>query len=94
MDIGIPGGDSKTMTSPELIDAEVLIESLPELAISTASACTSATRQPSYVLGALGFDEARIKGSVRLSIGRFTTETQVDTAVRLLVAAATTSPRS
>ena len=70
------------------VDAEGLIDRLPELAVSTASACTSASRQPSYVLGAMGFDEARVRGSVRLSVGRFTTEAEVDTAVRLLVAAA------
>jgi cysteine desulfurase len=66
------------------IDAEELIARLPGLAVSTASACTSASRQPSYVLGALGFDDDRVRGSLRLSVGRFTTERDVDS----------TSPRS
>jgi cysteine desulfurase len=69
------------------IDAEELIARLPGLAVSTASACTSASRQPSYVLGALGFDDDRVRGSLRLSVGRFTTERDVDTALRLLLAA-------
>ena len=69
------------------IDAEELIARLPGLAVSTASACTSASRQPSYVLGALGFDDDRVRGSLRLSVGRFTTERAVDTALRLLLAA-------
>lgn len=69
------------------IDAEELIARLPGLAVSTASACTSASRQTSYVLGALGFDDDRVRGSLRLSVGRFTTERAVDTALRLLLAA-------
>jgi cysteine desulfurase len=40
--------------------------------------------QPSYVLGALGCDEARVRGSVRFSLGRFTTQAEVDEAARLL----------
>jgi cysteine desulfurase len=69
------------------VDAEELIARLPGLAVSTASACTSASRQPSYVLGALGFDDDRVRGSLRLSVGRFTTERDVDIALRLLLAA-------
>jgi cysteine desulfurase len=66
------------------VDAEALIQAVPEVAVSTSSACTSAQMQPSYVLGALGCDEARTRGSVRFSLGRFTTEAEVDEAARLL----------
>ena len=44
--------------------------------------------QPSYVLGAIGCDEARMHGSVRFSLGRFTTEAEIDTAIEGIVAAA------
>jgi cysteine desulfurase len=69
------------------VDGEALMKDLPELAVSSSSACTSAAMQPSYVLGALGFDEARIKGSIRISLGRFTTEAEIDAAVSAIVAA-------
>ena len=63
------------------VDAEELIERLPGVALSTASACTSAAMHPSYVLGALGLSEDRVRGSVRLSLGRFTTEQEIDATV-------------
>ncbi len=65
-------------------DGAALMKALPDLAISSASACTSASMQPSHVLGAMGLDEARIRGSLRFSLGRFTTEAEVDRAVALL----------
>lgn len=68
---------------PEL-DAEALMKAMPEVAASTASACTSAAQQPSYVLGAMGKDDARIRGSVRFSLGRFTTAEEIDAAVGLV----------
>ncbi|MEN5305518.1 aminotransferase class V-fold PLP-dependent enzyme [Pseudomonas sp. TWI628] len=52
-----------------------------ELALSTTSACNSASNAASHVLLALGLDEARARKSVRVSIGRFTTEAEVDTAI-------------
>jgi len=69
------------------VDADALMKKLPDLAMSTSAACTSARMQPSYVLGAMGCDETRIKGSLRLSIGRFTTEAEIDEAVRAISAA-------
>jgi cysteine desulfurase len=69
------------------IDGEALMKELPGIAVSSSSACTSAAMQPSYVLGALGLDDARIKGSIRFSLGRFTTEAEIDTAVSEIVAA-------
>ncbi len=64
------------------VDTDALMKALPDLALSSSAACTSARLQPSYVLGAMGCAEARIKGSVRFSIGRFTTEAEIDEAVR------------
>lgn len=52
-----------------------------ELALSTTSACNSASNAPSHVLLALGLDEARARRSVRVSIGRFTTESEIDQAI-------------
>jgi cysteine desulfurase len=69
------------------VDGEDLMKRLPEVAVSSASACTSALLQPSYVLGALGWDEARVRGSVRFSLGRFTTEPEIDAAASAVVAA-------
>jgi cysteine desulfurase len=67
------------------VDAAALMEALPDLALSSSAACTSARLQPSYVLGALGCEEERIRGSLRFSIGRFTTEAEIDLAVTALV---------
>ena len=69
------------------VDGEELMKSMPEIAVSSSSACTSAALQPSYVLGALGCDEEGIRGSVRFSLGRFTTVEEVDTAVSRVVEA-------
>lgn len=67
------------------LDAEALMKAMPEVAASTASACTSAALQPSYVLGAMGRDDERIRGSVRFSLGRFTTSEEIDAAVACVV---------
>ena len=66
------------------VDADALMKAVPEIAVSSSSACTSALMQPSYVLGAMGCDEDRIKGSLRFSLGRFTTEAEIDAAVDAL----------
>jgi len=71
------------------VDGARLMKRMPDLAVSSSSACTSALLQPSYVLGAMGCDEARARGSVRFSLGRFTTEEEVDIAVDTVVAAVT-----
>jgi cysteine desulfurase len=70
------------------VDGEALMKSMPDVAVSSSSACTSALLQPSYVLGALGCDEDRIRGSVRFSLGRFTTAAEIDAAVERIVVAA------
>jgi len=67
------------------VDAAALMAGLPDFALSSSAACTSARLQPSYVLGALGCDEARIRGSLRFSLGRFTTEAEIDAAIAAVV---------
>ncbi len=63
------------------VEGESLIMSLPDLAISSGSACTSASLEPSYVLRALGMNDELAHSSLRFSIGRFTSEEDVDQAV-------------
>jgi cysteine desulfurase len=70
------------------VNAETLIAAVPELAISTASACSSASVEPSYVLSALGLCDADAAASLRIGFGRFTTAEEIDRAVHLLGAAA------
>ncbi len=60
---------------------------LTDVAVSTGSACSSASHEPSYVLKALGYDDIRARGSLRLSLGRFTTEAEIDRAVEHIGAA-------
>ncbi len=62
-----------------------------ELALSTTSACNSASNAASHVLLALGLDERQARNSVRLSIGRFTTEAQVDQALAVFGRVLTTA---
>ena len=62
------------------VDGETLLMALDDLAVSTGSACTSATVEPSYVLRALGVPDELAASSLRLSIGRFTTVADVDFA--------------
>ena len=81
--------DTTTNLSFAGVDGARLMKRMPDLAVSSSSACTSALLQPSYVLGAMGCDEARARGSVRFSLGRFTTEEEVDIAVDTVVAAVT-----
>ena len=64
-----------------------LIQQLPGLAISSGSACAAVTGRASHVLTALGLPEPTAKASLRLGFGRFTTATDIDTAVTLINAA-------
>ncbi len=63
------------------VEGESLIMALKDLAVSSGSACTSASLEPSYVLRALGMEDELAHSSLRFSIGRFTTEEDVDFAV-------------
>jgi cysteine desulfurase len=56
----------------------------PQLAVSTGSACTSATQEASYVLRALGRDDRLAESSLRFSLGRFTSEADIDTAAAVV----------
>jgi len=62
-----------------------------QLALSTTSACNSANNAASHVLLALGLDERRARNSIRLSIGRFTTEAEVDKAIAVMASALKTA---
>jgi len=66
------------------VEGESLIMAVKDLAVSSGSACTSASLEPSYVLRALGRSDELAHSSIRFTIGRFTTEEDIDFAVRLL----------
>ena len=82
----IPG--NLNVTVPGGLAAEALIEELESVAVSTASACSSASVEPSYVLTAMGLSEDAAAASLRIGLGRFTTEAEIDTAVREIASAA------
>ena len=66
------------------VEGESLIMAIKELAVSSGSACTSASLEPSYVLRALGRNDELAHSSIRFTLGRFTTEKEVDFAVELI----------
>ncbi|SBS38558.1 Cysteine desulfurase [Marinomonas spartinae] len=71
------------------VDGEVLLMSLTDIAVSSGSACTSASLEPSYVLRAIGLSDTLAHSSLRLSVGRFTTEEEVDFAAETIKKAVT-----
>ncbi|MBN8873941.1 MAG: aminotransferase class V-fold PLP-dependent enzyme [Rhodospirillales bacterium] len=79
----IPGNLNLTFPTP----AARLLERLPELCVSTGSACSSAAIEPSYVLRALGLDVEAASRTLRIGIGRFTSPADIDYAAAALAAA-------
>ena len=63
------------------VEGESLIMGIKGLAVSSGSACTSASLEPSYVLRALGRSDELAHSSLRMTIGRFTTEEEIDYAI-------------
>jgi cysteine desulfurase len=66
------------------VEGESLIMGVKGLAVSSGSACTSASLEPSYVLRALGRSDELAHSSLRMTIGRFTTEEEIDSAIAML----------
>ena len=66
------------------VEGESLIMGIKGLAVSSGSACTSASLEPSYVLRALGMSDELAHSSLRITIGRFTTEHDIDQAIEMI----------
>lgn len=83
-------GDSKERIPGNLnisfacIEGESMIGAIKDIAVSSGSACTSASLEPSYVLRALGLDEELAHTSIRFGFGKFTTEAEVDYAIEVV----------
>ena len=83
-DARIPG--NLNLTFPDAPAAR-LMRAIPDLCVSTGSACSSAEIEPSYVLRALGLSDAEAARTLRIGIGRFTSAADIDYAAAALIAA-------
>ena len=72
------------LTFPGGVDAQALLKALPELCLSTGSACSSAEIAPSYVLCAMGIPEAEARATLRVGLGRFTSPAEAQQAAALI----------
>ena len=86
--VGVVRNGSTDRVSPghlnvrfEGVDGEMLLLSMRELAVSSGSACTSASIEPSYVLKAMGLSDEAAHSSIRMAVGRFTTEQDIEKAI-------------
>jgi len=71
------------------VHAETLLMSLPEVALSTGSACSSAVAEPSHVLRAMGVSDPLARSSVRFGLGRFNTAEEIDWVARRIIESVT-----
>jgi len=78
--------NTSSLTFPG-VDADALLLNLPEVMMGTGSACSSGALEPSHVLQAIGLTRKQANSTVRASLGRFTTEADVDRACSLVAAA-------
>ena len=86
LDQRIPGNLN---ISFNFVEGESLIMAIKGMAVSSGSACTSASLEPSYVLRALGREDELAHSSIRMTIGKYTTEEEIKTAITLLKNAVT-----
>ena len=76
--------DGNLNISFSCVEGESMIMAIKDLAVSSGSACTSASLEPSYVLRAIGVGEDMAHTSIRFGFGRFTTEEEVDRAISVI----------